>query len=228
MTVKLKNTLQKALREIVAATQEGSFAYTPSEVYEKLIEHGFVEINPEIKDETGDIATRATQEGIDYASEVLNMGGLPLQSEGESEGESASQVGLIGKRADALAKETAECIAKTKASFVIEKGVPLPGKGCAFVQRRQAFPFDELEVEDSFFIRATESKPEPWKSYASTVSNATRSFAVPDSSGETIVNRKGQKVTKLVKTRKFVIRAVEETDAETGEVVVGARVWRVA
>ena len=224
MTVKLKNTLQKALREIVAATQEGSFAYTSEGVHEKLIEHGFVEINPEIKDETGDIATRATQEGIDYASEVLNMGGLPL----ESEGESASQVGLIGERADALAKETAEHIVKTKASVVIEKGVPLPSKGRAFVQRRQAFPFDELEVEDSFFIKATESKPEPWKSYASTVSNATRSFAVPDSSGEMVVNRKGQKVPKLVQTRKFVIRAVEETDAETGEVVIGARVWRVA
>ena len=224
MTVKLKNTLQKALREIVAATQEGSFAYTSEGVHEKLIEHGFVEINPEIKDETGDIATRATQAGIDYASEVLNMGGLPL----ESEGESASQVGLIGERADALAKETAEHIVKTKASVVIEKGVPLPSKGRAFVQRRQAFPFDELEVEDSFFIKATESKPEPWKSYASTVSNSTRSFAVPDSSGEMVVNRKGQKVPKLVQTRKFVIRAVEETDAETGEVVIGARVWRVA
>lgn len=220
MTVKLKNTLQKALREIVAATQEGSFAYTSEGVHEKLIEHGFVEINPEIKDETGDIATRATQAGIDYASEVLNMGGLPL--------ESASQVGLIGERADALAKEVVEHIAKAKSSIVIEKGVPVPSKGYAFVQRRQAFPFDELEVEDSFFIKSTESKPEPWKSYASTVSNATRSFAVPDSSGETIVNRKGQKVPKLVQTRKFVIRAVEETDAETGEVVVGARVWRVA
>lgn len=224
MTVKLKNTLQKALREIVAATQEGSFAYTSEGVHEKLIEHGFVEINPEIKDETGDIATRATQAGIDYASEVLNMGSLPL----ESEGESASQVGLIGERADALAKETAEHIAKTKASVVIEKGVPLPSKGRAFVQRRQAFPFDELEVKDSFFIKATESKPEPWKSYASTVSNATRSFAVPDSSGEMVVNRKGEKVPKLVQTRKFVIRAVEETYGETGEVVVGARVWRVA
>ena len=219
MTVKLKNTLQKALREIVAATQEGSFAYTSEGVHEKLIEHGFVEVNPEIKDETGDIATRATQAGIDYASEVLNMGGLPL--------ESASQVGLIGERADALAKETADHIAKTKASVVIEKGVPLPSKGYAFVQRRQAFPFDELEVEDSFFIKATESKPEPWKSYASTVSNATRSFAVPDPSGEMVVSRKGQKVPKLVQTRKFIIRAVEETDAETGEVVVGARVWRV-
>lgn len=224
MTVKLKNTLQKALLEIAAATQEGSFAYTSESVHEKLIEHGFVEINPEIKDETGDIATRATQAGIDYASEVLNMGGLPL----ESEGESASQVGLIGERADALAKETAEHIAKTKASVAIEKGVPLPSKGYAFVQRRQAFPFYELEVEDSFLIKATESKPEPWKSYASTVSNATRSFAVPDSSGEMVVNRKGQKVPKLVQTRKFVIRAVEEVDTETGEVVVGARVWRVA
>ena len=220
MTVKLKNTLQKALREIVAATQEGSFAYTSEEVYEKLIEHGFIEINNEIKDETGDVAARATQAGIDYASEVLNTGGLHL--------ESASQVGLIGERADALAKETAEHIAKTKASVVIEKGVPLPGKGCAFVQRRQAFPFDELDIEDSFFIKSTESKPEPWKSYASTVSNATRSFAVPDPSGEMVVSRKGQKVPKLVQTRKFVIRAVEETDAETGEVVVGARVWRVA
>ena len=217
MTVKLKNTLQKALREIAAATQEGSFAYTSEGVHEKLIEHGFVEINPEIKDETGDIATRATQAGIDYASEVLNMGSLPLE-----------QVGLIGERADALAKEVVEHIAKTKASIVIEKGVPVPSKGRAYAQRRQAFPFDELDIEDSFFIKATESKPEPWKSYASTVSNSTRSFAVPDSSGEMVVNRKGQKVPKLVQTRKFVIRAVEETDAETGEVVIGARVWRVA
>ena len=217
MTVKLKNTLQKALREIVAATQEGSFAYTSEGVHEKLIEHGFVEVNPEIKDETGDIATRATQAGIDYASEVLNMGGLPL--------ESASQVGLIGERADALVKESIE---KNPAKFavLVEKGVPLPTKGS--VKRREKFPFGILEVNDSFLIKATEAKPEPWKSYASTVSNATRYFAVPAENGETVTKKNGEVVPKLVQTRKFVIRAVEETDVETGEVVVGARVWRVA
>lgn len=217
MTVKLKNTLQKALREIVAATQEGSFAYTSEGVHEKLIEHGFVEINPEIKDETGDIATRATQAGIDYASEVLNMGGLPLESETQTEPVS------IGERADALVKESIE---KKPAKFavLVEKGVPLPTKGSG--KRREKFPFALLEVNDSFLIKATEAKPEPWKSYASTVSNATRSFAVPAENGETVTKKNGEVVPKLVQTRKFVIREVEETDAETGEVVVGARVWR--
>ena len=221
MTVKLKNTLQKALREIVAATQEGSFAYTSEGVHEKLTEYGFVEINPEIKDETGDIATRATQAGIDYASEVLNMGGLPLESENQTEVK--SEPVSIGERADALVKESIE---KNPAKFavLVEKGVPLPSKGSG--KRREKFPFAILEVNDSFLIKVTESKPEPWKFYASTVSNATRSFAVPDPSGEMVVSRKGQKVPKLVQTRKFVIREVEETDAETGEVFVGARVWR--
>lgn len=52
-----------SLAEIVAAGQEGMF--TSHDVHEILVVLGDVEINPELKNEHGHIATRATAQGID-------------------------------------------------------------------------------------------------------------------------------------------------------------------
>ena len=105
--------------------------------------------------------------------------------------------------------------------FKIEDGIPVPtisGRG----RGGNVYPFDQLEVGQSFFVANSEDKPNAAKSLASTVSSATARYAVASEDGATKTNKKGETVPVMVKTRKFVVRRVEENG------VKGARVWRTA
>ena len=107
--------------------------------------------------------------------------------------------------------------------FQIENDVPVPAiSGRGRGRGGNVYPFDQLEVGQSFFVANSESKPNAAKSLASTVSSATARYAVPAEDGSTKTNKKGEVVPVMVETRKFVVRSVEEDG------VKGARVWRTA
>lgn len=104
----------------------------------------------------------------------------------------------------------------SKPNFAIDDGIPLApvtGRG----RGGETYPFDQLNVGQSFFVPNTAEKPNVAKSLASTVSSATRRYA-EEIPGETRTDRKGNVVPAIKETRKFVVRAVEG----------GARVWRTA
>ena len=188
------------LAEIVAAGANGLF--TPVAVHGPLVEAGLVEINPAMVNEAGEIATRATQAGIESLD-----GGAIVTDNATSEANSA--IAETGKTE------------KVKSMFQIENDVPVPaisGRG----RGGNVYPFEVLAVGQSFFVPNSESKPNAAKSLASTVSSATARYAVPAEDGATKTNKKGEVVPVLVKTRKFVVRRVEEDG------VAGARVWRTA
>ena len=184
------------LAEIVAAGANGLF--TPAAVHGPLVEAGLVEINPAMVNEAGEIATRATQKGIespDGAAIVVD----------NATAEANSETAATGKTE------------KAKTMFQIENDVPVPvisGRGRGV----KVYPFDQLEVGQSFFVANSETRPNAAKSLASTVSSATARYAVPAEDGSTKTNKKGEVVPVLVETRKFVVRSVEG----------GARVWRTA
>lgn len=183
------------LEEIVSATQAGNFVYTGVAIHGPLVEAGLVEVNPSITNEAGEIATRATEKGISAVSKNQNH---------ESTAEAGATATATGKN-----------------GFVLEANVPVPtikrgGRG------GEVYPFDEMQPGHSFFVAADESKPNPAKSLASTVSSATARYAVPAEDGSTKTNKKGETVPVMVETRKFVVRSVEENG------VKGARVWRTA
>ena len=184
------------LAEIVAAGANGMFV--PESVYAPLVEAGLVEINSAMVNEAGEIATRATQAGI----ESLDKG---------------------NSNADNTNSQTAETgkTEKVKTMFKIEDSIPVPtisGRG----RGGNVYPFDQLEVGQSFFVANSEDKPNAAKSLASTVSSATARYAVASEDGATKTNKKGEVVPVMVETRKFVVRSVEENG------VKGARVWRTA
>ena len=186
------------LSEIVAAGANGLF--TPAAVHGPLVEAGLVEINPAMVNEAGEIATRATQAGI----ESLDSGAIVVDN---ATSEANSETAATGKTE------------KVKAMLKIEDGIPVPtisGRG----RGGNVYPFDQLEVGQSFFVANSESKPNAAKSLASTVSSATARYAVPAEDGSTKTNKKGETVPVMVETRKFVVRSVEENG------VKGARVWR--
>ena len=188
------------LAEIVAAGANGLF--TPAAVHGPLVEAGLVEINPDMVNEAGEIATRATQKGI----ESLDSGAIVV---GNATTEANSETAATGTTQ------------KAKTMFQIENDVPVPaisGRG----RGGNVYPFDQLAVGQSFFVPNSESKPNAAKSLASTVSSATARYAVASEDGATKTNKKGEVVPVMVKTRKFVVRRAEEDG------VKGARVWRTA
>ena len=188
------------LAEIVAAGANGLF--TSAAVHGPLVEAGLVEINPDMVNEAGEIATRATQAGI----ESLDSGAIVVDN---ATTEVNSETAATGETQ------------KVKTMFKIEDRIPVPtisGRG----RGGNVYPFNQLEVGQSFFVANSESKPNAAKSLASTVCSATARYAVPAEDGSTKTNKKGEVVPVMVETRKFVVRSVEE------EGVKGARVWRTA
>ena len=192
------------LAEIVAAGANGMFV--PESVYAPLVEAGLVEINPSMTDDNGNVATRATQAGIESLGNGVTIGN---NATSEATSEATSATAETGKTE------------KVKTMFKIEDSIPVPtisGRG----RGGNVYPFDELAVGQSFFVPNSEDKPNAAKSLASTVSSATARYAVASEDGATKTNKKGEVVPVMVETRKFVVRSVEENG------VKGARVWRTA
>ncbi|CAB4123339.1 hypothetical protein UFOVP40_21 [uncultured Caudovirales phage] len=182
---------EATLENVVEATKAGSFVYTSVSVHGPLIEAGLVEVNPAIANEAGEIATRATQKGIEMTATSTQ---------------------------ETAAVETAAAAPVTASGgFAIEAGVPMPsisGRG----RTGTTYPFDKMEAGHSFFVPNSEDKPNAAKSLASTVSSATARYAVPAADGSTKANKAGEQVPVMVETRKFVVRSVEENGVKGARV----------
>lgn len=200
MATKKPNKAQIGLmaKILEAYTDDQPFAFMEESRTAKLVDLGLVEVNLTMKDEeSGGYATRLTPEGLAYIEEPNSnesnggatdgvTGEAFVAEQGTADGGSTSTVtsGVVG----------------VTNGIEIEDGIAVP-----VVRRRQGgsiYPFDALEVGQSFHIAVTEDKPNPAKSLASTVSAATKR-----SEGE----------------KKFIVRAVGETDPKGP----GARVFRV-
>lgn len=198
-----KVTEKLSLAAVVNCGEPG-YVFTFPDEHAELLALGHVQVNPELKDANGAIATAATQAGIDFIN---------------------SQNGAL-----VAPKET-----KPMDAFVIETSSEMPDAGKRGGGRSTVYPFDALPaptqdatgkpVYSNFFVPATEDKPDPVKSLASTVSSANARFATPDPSGKTrVITRgpnKGQTVPASVYSRKFKITEGEKDG------VKGARIWRI-
>jgi hypothetical protein len=74
--------------------------------------------------------------------------------------------------------------------------------------KTELYPFDTLAVGGFIFVPKTESKPDPAKSLASTVSAATKRYAKPIE-GQTRTDRTGKVVQATVNTRVFTVVPVK-------------------
>lgn len=126
----------------------------------------------------------------------------------------ATDAGIAKAQAEAGHIEMPKSVEAAASSFKIEVGVPIPapvGRG----RSGSKYPFDALEVGQSFFVPDTAEQPDAAASLASTVSGATQRYAADHATETKTV--KGKLVPKKIYARKFALRKVEG----------GARVWRV-
>jgi len=169
------------LATIVAAGANG--IYTSPEVHLPLVEAGMVEINPAMTNENGEVATRATQKGIESLDSAATVA---------DNATSETQTATTGETQ------------KVKTMFKIEANIPVPaisGRGRA----GNVYPFDQLEIGQSFFVEG-EKAISP-----STISAANYRYAVPSADGATKTNKKGETVPVMTLVRKFIGRKVEES-----------------
>ena len=203
----LKATME-LLPEIVRATVQGSYVYTPEPIYAILVKKGLGEVNMDIENPevSGEFATRATQKGIDEYS-------APEEADGEANDQDTQEPD----------KEN-ETVTQSTSVFEIED--------IKVVKKRATsgnlkYPFDQLEIGQSFFIPATTERPEPWKSLcgAITVANNRHSVLNFEEDGITPVMRKkrnsDEKVQATKLTRRFAITKDTKDDVE------GARMGRI-
>lgn len=190
----LKNNLQrnkalKLLAFIVTATTQAippatvpaGFAYIPEKDADTLAksEPTFFSIDKTTKDPNGNVKVVALQPAVDAQVAIA----------------SAAPAGGAAANAAPAAKPV----------FSIRKGVTLPPTNRG-INKTDIYPFDIMEVDDSFVVESTEQRPNPAKSLASTCSSATKRY-------------KGQ-----TPERKFVVRPIKA--GVNGETVNGASVWR--
>lgn len=106
--------------------------------------------------------------------------------------------------------------------FEIEDEVAIPlisGRGRT--SQANKYPFDKLEIGQSFFVANSAEMPDAAKSMNSTTSTANRRYSEVIE-GEFVKNRKGDEVPATRQLRKFICREFKhETKGE------GARIWRV-
>lgn len=189
---KSKNTATAiTLAAIVAAGANGTFA--PLEQLQEFVAAGQVEVNEAAANESG-VAVRATQAGID----AVNAQGTHV-----NDGETVNVPQVQGRQ-----------------KFVIDDSVPLPTETRGGRAGTSLYPFDELGVNQSFFVANDSKKEDAAKSLASTVSAANKRYSIDSPDGAMTTNRKGASVPQTIPQRKFVVRPY------TQDGVAGARVWR--
>lgn len=114
-------------------------------------------------------------------------------------------------------------VVATTAAFKITKGVELPA-----IRRRvgeatgSRYPFDTMEVGDSFHVPSSDAMKNPAKSLASSVTAANRRYSVKAEGQHK--THKGNMIDNYTYVRNYTIRAVTKAGGDPdGD---GARIWR--
>lgn len=125
-------------------------------------------------------------------------------------------------------KEETKMTQAQKPSFEIESGVELPQrvrKVGVGVGRSAVYPFEQLEIGQSFFVpNESDDKPAA-KKMASTVATANIRYS-EEIPGQTRTNRKGATVPATRPLRKFQVFDTDRTLSD-GTVQKGARIFRM-
>jgi hypothetical protein len=159
MFASVKNKEQRTaliglLTFIVEGTKSHGFVYVPQKDGEKLLkaEPTFITLDPAEKNSEGQIKAVATQTGIDALA-----------------GHNSADAKATQESTKAVASEP------LKFEFVSLESIPQINRGGV---RTNNYPFDQLQPHPAqphaFFVPATEARPNPAKSLASTVASATK------------------------------------------------------
>ena len=105
--------------------------------------------------------------------------------------------------------------------FVIEKGIVFELSKGTHAGHAAKYPLVEMDVGDSFFIEISPDQlAVKAKTILSSIASAAAKFDIPSPNGEMRLNRKGETVPVMLKTRAFKLRSVHNAEKS------GVRIWR--
>lgn len=146
---------------------EKPFVYRKEEEMTELAETGMVEVNAALTNDEGEVAVRITDDGL----KVLKEAEQPVEeTEPITTEEFVESVQDVAE--EAIDESNVEIMKVGDTCFEVESNIPIPAK--LKQKRKPRYPFDEMDVNDSFHVAVSEKKPNPAKSLASTVSAANR------------------------------------------------------
>jgi hypothetical protein len=189
-TMELTEIEMGNLAFIVEQHDGGAVTYANDDYFANLVDKGFVEINKEVVDGSGNYAGRPTEAGIKLIKDnAVNDVVAPVVTA-------------------SFAIEDGVAIPEAKRG----------GGGGRKGPRGSKYPFATMENGQSFFVPATEDMPNPAKTLASTASTAKKAFGTVTGTRE--ITRKGETKTvdAYTYTRGFVVRAVEENGVKGARV----------
>jgi hypothetical protein len=219
----------KTLIDVVIATLAGSFLYTIPLQHSQLLGTGLVEVNKAIVDPNNKnaFATRATQAGIDMVNAwnaeqsmlAISQGVDPVPAapavvDPVVDPTPAPVVSAWGEASSPAVVTTPV----TKSLFALEDNVPVPTVSARTKGGNTTYPFDAMNVGQSFFVPDANGKKAA-KTMASTVSGANLRNSV-EVAGQVRTNRKGAVVPLTEQTKLFIVKSVVENG------IGGARIWR--
>lgn len=216
MATKPKKTASVINLALLAAIGNGTFANTfvhvqPAEA-KPMVDALLIEQNPTVVDAAGALATRTTPAGVAYLTEHA----------GEVKAAAAASTAAAASGSNGAAAADTQVSA-----FVMVDDFELPAQRRTGPSRGETYPFAKLNVGQAFFIPATADKPNPERSYASTVTSAKNRYA-KEIEGQTRLNRKGRTVPQVTYERDFAIRRLDDGKAFGQPGVAGAVVKRIA
>lgn len=207
------------LKLIVDAGDNGLF--TPASVHESLAAAGLVELNPEAVNAEGEVATRATDAGFEFiypADGVHAASAIPShETQKETPAMTENQAPAVDMTATpavtpaAAAAPAAAPVAKAKPAFVIEDNVPMPESARRAGGRTEFYPFEALQVGQSFKIDGKAAKE-----MSSVIYGARARYS-----------RVVEGQTRTMRTGKVVPVTEVVRDFECKDVEGGCRVWRI-
>lgn len=197
--------LLQALAE--ATANPSGYLFTSPAEHGPLLAAGLAMVNKDIA-EGGKLATRLTPEGVQKAAAAAQPA-----SGGFSGAQTVAQPSTPNQ----------------KRVFSGLVSVPMPEHiGRKGMTRPEIYPFATMEVNQAFFVAASEKDPHPERTFASTVSSARNRYA-RELPGQTRVNRKGTTVPVVEYERDFKIALVPDgvIFGEQFKGQKGAGIWRV-
>lgn len=213
-------------QQLLKATQDGQSLFLTKVQYEPFLVQGLAEINQSSMVADGSAATRLTQAGLQYAT--TNAITATATQSAEQAWASSTVTTPAGAPATVtpIKKEHKPRVhhPRVDESFIVEDKALAAKERKAFLNTPK-YPFEQLNVGQSFFVPNTEFRPEAVKTMQSAVTSANNRFA--EKTGEKRINRGGKEVDVLKLVRKFDVRAETVTGAD-GKEISGARVGRIA
>lgn len=158
------------LKQTVDATNSNSFLYATVEMMANLQAANFVEGNPQMAhpDNAAAFAYRARPEGLVYVQNLAAAASQPVPA----------FLATAPAAAPVAAPATPAAVPAASGPTIIRGFVP-PAK----TTRRptanpnsKLYPFETMEIGEAHFVAATEKRPDPKKSLASTISAANRRY----------------------------------------------------